>query len=253
MAILWRQIHSEISVFVSDVSITYQILVSHILLHNMENMDLNSWTHHDDLMSMTFNKSLSHIVPFWNDTDLFCEVIWDLWTNIMHISWLISLSRSTGTVVGKVRGALPKNKTNREKKLLWMQFLKFFRKLNAMSLLKNFSIFLLSELLFQLCKQSFSLIFIYFYTSNISKNLCTKPKKDVTVSVGGAAMGKPGCGEGTGLGSPPVPSGRTTCEGPPRSGGKTVSLLAYTSLDLGWGGKPHKTNKNFFQKKINSR
>ena len=60
MAILKRQIPSEISIFVSETSITYQILVSHTLLYKIENMDLNSWTDHDDLMLMTFNKSLSH-------------------------------------------------------------------------------------------------------------------------------------------------------------------------------------------------
>lgn len=69
---------------------------------------------------MTFNNSHSHIIPLWNDTDPFCEVIWDLWINIMHMSWLMNLSSSTRTVVGKARGASPKNKTNRKKKKTFM-------------------------------------------------------------------------------------------------------------------------------------
>jgi len=41
-----------------------------------------------------------------------------------------------------------------------------------------------------------------------------------------------------------------TCEGLPRSGGKTVSLLAYTSLDVGKKKtKTHKPNKHFFSEK----
>lgn len=53
MAVLWRPGHSEISVFLSGVSITYQIL-SHDILYHMKNMDLKTheptwWLHADDL------------------------------------------------------------------------------------------------------------------------------------------------------------------------------------------------------------
>lgn len=77
-------------------------------------MDFDSWTHDDDVTLMTFNKSFSYIVPFWNDTDLFREVISDLWINIMHVCLLTNLSRSMRTAVRKAREALPKNKTNRK-------------------------------------------------------------------------------------------------------------------------------------------
>lgn len=71
------------------------------------------------------------------------------------------------------------------------------------------------------------------------------------MDVGGVAVGKPGHGEGPGLGSPPAPGDRTTCEGSPRPGGKMVSLLAYTSLDLVVGVTQNK--QKLFSEKIISR
>lgn len=132
----------------------YQILVSYILLHNMENMDLNSWTHHDDLVLMTFNKTLSHIVTFWNDTDLFCEVIWDLWINIMHVSWLINLSSSMGTLVGKARGASPTNE------IFW----------------RTFPSFSLVNCFFN-CVTKALVIFLYILTPEIFQRTCAPNKK----------------------------------------------------------------------------
>lgn len=95
-----------------------------------------------------------------------CELILCTW------GWLINLRSNMRVAVGKARElSLPKNKVNRKKIFLWMQFLKLSRRLNAISLLKNVFIFFLVKL----WKQSFSLIFMYVYTRSISKN----QKKDV--------------------------------------------------------------------------